>query len=59
MSNNNTTQGWDHDNLAPYLVYEENYWVSYENPRSVAEKVKAFRLNYLIFLKFKCFFLFC
>ena len=37
--NENSTRGWDHESLAPYLVYDENYWVTYEDKESVTEKV--------------------
>ncbi len=44
---NGSVRTWESQNLVPYLIYDEKYWVSYEDTHSIAEKMLFIKANNL------------
>ncbi|CAF0873266.1 unnamed protein product [Brachionus calyciflorus] len=44
---NDSKKFWDESNLGPYLVYDEKYWIGYEDMDSVYEKMLFIKANNL------------
>ncbi len=44
---NGSIRSWESQNLVPYLIYDEKYWVSYDDTHSIAEKMLFIKANNL------------